>query len=138
MDLFFKTRPGVLEERSMKRAHIALIGLGVVIGLASAPLPAQTCAPPWSAATIYASPGNVVSENQTNFKNNWWTQGDDPATHSGGQNSGQPWTALGFCSNTADFTFAASPSSQTAAAGGTASYTVNVSALNGLKGVVSL
>jgi len=40
----------------------------------------------------------VASRNGSNYVANWWTQGDDPATHSGGAGSGQPWTSQGACS----------------------------------------
>jgi chitinase len=39
-----------------------------------------------------------VSRNGVNYKNNFWTEGDDPATHNGPLGSGQPWTAVGTCS----------------------------------------
>ncbi|MCI0998424.1 hypothetical protein, partial [Pseudomonas corrugata] len=35
-----------------------------------------------------------------NYTANWWTQGDDPATHSGATGSGQPWTSTGACAGT--------------------------------------
>jgi len=43
---------------------------------------AATCAAAWSAGTAYSG-GAVASENGVNYLANWWTQGDDPATHSG-------------------------------------------------------
>lgn len=55
-----------------------------------------SCAAAWSAATVYTN-GNTASENGVNYTANWWTQGDDPATHNGGAGSGQPWTAIGSC-----------------------------------------
>src|SRR3984893_11052874 len=58
---------------------------------------ATTCATAWSAATVYTA-GGQSSENSVNYQANWWTQGDDPATHNGGAGSGQPWTSLGACS----------------------------------------
>ena len=71
----------------------------VVVALAAA-APAHaatpTCATAWSAATVYTG-GSTASENGTNFKANWWTQGDDPATQSGAAGSGKPWTNLGAC-----------------------------------------
>jgi chitinase len=57
------------------------------------------CGNPWSATTIYNVPGTQVSRNGINYKNNFWTEGDDPATHNGGPGSGQPWTAVGSCSS---------------------------------------
>src|SRR5215470_3354180 len=71
-----------------------------------------TCAPAWNATTIYSSPGNLVSRNGVNYKNNFWTQGDDPATHNGGPGSGQPWTSQGTCS--ACTTIAGAPAKPTA------------------------
>lgn len=55
-----------------------------------------SCAGAWSATQAYAG-GSTVSRQGQNYRANWWTQGDDPATHNGGPNSGQPWTAQGAC-----------------------------------------
>ena len=99
---------------------------------------AQSCAPPWNAATTYASPGNLVSENATNFKNNWWTLGDDPATHNGGPGSGQPWTSTGPCFKGPDFSISVTPASQSTTVGGKASYTITIAPLNGFNSAVSL
>ena len=71
-----------------------------------------TCGPAWNASTIYSSPGNLVSRNGINYKNNFWTQGDDPATHNGGPGSGQPWTSQGACSTCT--TLASAPAKPTA------------------------
>ncbi|QDE39622.1 carbohydrate-binding protein [Luteibacter pinisoli] len=78
--------------------------LGVAIALAlSAVIPmapanaATACAAAWSAGTVYTG-GNLASENGVNYKANWWTQGNDPATSSGAAGSGQPWTSQGACS----------------------------------------
>ncbi|SBN62625.1 Carbohydrate binding domain-containing protein [Curtobacterium sp. 9128] len=57
---------------------------------------ATTCATAWASGTAYSG-GQTVSENGTNYTANWWTQGDDPATHSGATGSGQPWTSTGAC-----------------------------------------
>ncbi|UPG92511.1 carbohydrate-binding protein [Luteibacter aegosomatissinici] len=57
---------------------------------------ATACAAAWSAGTVYTA-GNVASENGVNYKANWWTQGNDPATNSGGAGTGQPWTSQGAC-----------------------------------------
>jgi chitodextrinase len=59
------------------------------------------CDAAWNAATAYGG-GSVVSENGVNYKANWWTQGDDPATHSGAEGTGQPWTSQGSCDGTTD------------------------------------
>ncbi|PAJ74180.1 alkaline serine protease [Pseudoalteromonas sp. NBT06-2] len=47
----------------------------------------------WSASTVYSS-GTEVALNGTKYKNNWWSQGDNPE-----QNSGpwQVWSNLGSC-----------------------------------------
>ena len=54
------------------------------------------CADAWAAATPYNG-GDASSESGLNYQANWWTQGDDPATHSGASGSGQPWTVQGPC-----------------------------------------
>lgn len=81
----------------MKRTLLIVASFGFTVCFFSTLGSAQSCAPPWSATTTYSSPGQAVSENGVNFKNNWWTQGDDPATHNGGPGSGQPWTSTGNC-----------------------------------------
>lgn len=78
------------------------LGVAIALALSSAvPLraahAATACAAAWSAGTVYTG-GNVASENGVNYLANWWTQGDDPATHNGGSGSGQPWTSQGACS----------------------------------------
>ncbi|HEY9131191.1 MAG TPA: carbohydrate-binding protein, partial [Dyella sp.] len=80
------------------------VGAAMAIGL-MAVVPVQTvqaqsapaCAAPWSASQVYTA-GNTASENGINYKANWWTQGNDPATNNGGSGSGQPWTSQGACS----------------------------------------
>ncbi|MEO7430634.1 MAG: carbohydrate-binding protein [Dokdonella sp.] len=57
---------------------------------------APACTASWSSTAIYHG-GDNASKNGNNFHANWWTQGDDPATHSGGSGSGQPWTSQGGC-----------------------------------------
>jgi pseudolysin/vibriolysin len=54
------------------------------------------CATPWSASQVYTG-GQQASENSVNYKANWWTQGDDPATNSGPAGSGKVWTSQGSC-----------------------------------------
>ncbi|WP_266181487.1 carbohydrate-binding protein [Dyella humicola] len=54
------------------------------------------CAAAWSASAVYTA-GNTASESGINYKANWWTQGNDPATNNGGSGSGQPWTSQGAC-----------------------------------------
>ena len=60
---------------------------------------APACAAAWSSGTVYTG-GNSASKGGVNYKANWWTQGDDPATHNGGSGSGQPWTSQGGCGGT--------------------------------------
>ncbi|QSB24471.1 carbohydrate-binding protein [Curtobacterium sp. 24E2] len=87
------------------RVRIGLVATvaAVIAGgsLAAAPAIAATpsCATAWTAGTAYSG-GATVSENGSNYTANWWTQGDDPATHSGATGSGQPWTSTGACSGT--------------------------------------
>lgn len=52
----------------------------------------------WSATTAYATPNSFVIYNNTKYKNNWWTKGDNPATNSGPAGSGKPWTSVADCS----------------------------------------
>lgn len=78
---------------------IAAVAAAIAGGSFAAAGPASaatTCATAWSASTAYTG-GASVSENGQNYTANWWTQGDDPATHSGATGSGQPWTATGAC-----------------------------------------
>jgi chitodextrinase len=60
--------------------------------------PPSSCAP-WNASTAYNG-GATVTENGKTYKANWWTQGDDPATHNGPSGSGQPWTITTSCTTT--------------------------------------
>lgn len=81
---------------------VAATGLSMAL-LAAAPVQsahaasATSCAAAWSASQVYTG-GNTASENGVNYVANWWTQGNDPATNSGGAGSGQPWTSQGSCS----------------------------------------
>jgi len=52
----------------------------------------------WNLTTIYPLAGAVVVYNAVKYRNNWWTQGDNPVNHNGGLGSGQPWTMVGPCS----------------------------------------
>ena len=51
----------------------------------------------WDAAKAYASPGMLVVKNGKEYKNNWWTQGNDPETNSGVAGSGKPWFFMTNC-----------------------------------------
>ncbi|MBP9742627.1 MAG: hypothetical protein KBD37_04635 [Burkholderiales bacterium] len=64
------------------------------------PTPESSSCPgitPWSATTTYSTAGYLVVYNGIEYKNNWWTLGDNPATKSGPSGSGQPWTSVGSC-----------------------------------------
>ena len=63
------------------------------------PPPAGSPCAAWNAATAYSG-GATVSRNGANYVANWWTQGDDPATHSGPTGSGQPWSPTNSCGTT--------------------------------------
>lgn len=77
---------------------VVAIAAGTVLPVSTAHAQAgAACATAWNATSVYTA-GNVVSKSGVNYKANWWTQGDDPATHSGGSGSGQPWTSQGSCS----------------------------------------
>jgi chitodextrinase len=88
------------EHRMPDRRRLFLLALAactvLLCGLA-APAHAQTCAPAWSASQVYTA-GNQASLNGVNYRANWWTLGENPATHNGGPGSGQPWTIIGNCS----------------------------------------
>ncbi len=51
---------------------------------------------PWSAAIAYVS-GDTATAGGVTYEANWWTQGDDPATHNGVAGTGQPWTIASSC-----------------------------------------
>lgn len=55
-----------------------------------------TCFPTWSAATTYHA-GDQVSLSGINYKANFFSQNQSPATNSGPAGSGQPWISLGAC-----------------------------------------
>ena len=63
-----------------------------------APPPSSSCAP-WVSTTAYSA-GATVTEGGKTYVANWWTQGDDPATHNGATGSGQPWTITASCGTT--------------------------------------
>lgn len=54
------------------------------------------CALAWDQGAIYTG-GMTASLGGVNYAANWWTQGQNPTTNSGGPGSGQPWTAKGTC-----------------------------------------
>ena len=78
-----------------------LVGLLLLAGCSTNPGPtgvtvqAVSCAS-WSAGTAYVK-GDTVTRNGATYRANWWTQGNDPATSSGPEGSGQPWTVTNSC-----------------------------------------
>jgi chitinase len=53
----------------------------------------------WSSSAVYTAGAIVVDQGKT-YVANWWTQGNEPVTNSGGSGSGQPWTLSSGCSAT--------------------------------------
>jgi len=72
------------------RLRTKLLALGMVAAAAvsamilpgAASEAATTCAPAWSASTVYVN-GNSASQSGHNYTAKWWTQNESPATHSG-------------------------------------------------------
>lgn len=56
----------------------------------------DSCAATWSAKNVYTA-GKKAALDGVNYKANWWTQGDNPATSNGGAGTGRPWTIVGAC-----------------------------------------
>ncbi|AEU38397.1 glycosyl hydrolase family 18 protein [Granulicella mallensis] len=94
----------------MKRTIISLFlfcGL-LVLSLPRAASAQTACAAAWSATAVYTA-GMTASLSGENYVANWWTQGNSPATNSGGAGTGQPWTATGACSSSTCSTVPAIP-----------------------------
>lgn len=74
-------------------------GLNQNLKLSSSGLTGSSCdgVGAWNSSTVYSSAGTLVVQNGNEYKNNWWTQGDDPITKSGVTGSGQPWTFVTSC-----------------------------------------
>ena len=53
----------------------------------------------WNSTVAYTAGAVVVDQGKT-YTANWWTQGNEPVTNSGGSGSGQPWTLSSGCSAT--------------------------------------
>jgi hypothetical protein len=84
----------------MKRIKMLLTVAAVAVtGTAAAILPmtvsnaAAACAPAWSASAVYVN-GNVASYAAHNYTAKWWTQNENPATHSG---QWDVWADNGAC-----------------------------------------
>jgi chitodextrinase len=110
----------MFDRRRWLLAALAVFAVVFVCGLA-APAQAQTCAPAWSASQVYVA-GNTASQNGINYRANWWTQGQSPATNNGPYpGSGQPWTNIGACSGAGGCTVIPSVPGGLTASGVTAS-----------------
>jgi len=82
--------------------------------------------PAWSSAAVYTQ-GDQVQHNNTGYEAKWWTQNEDPATHSG---QWDVWINLGACGsggNTPPNTSITSPSNGATFTAG-ATITINASA----------
>jgi chitodextrinase len=102
----------------------ALLAATIFGSWAGASTLAFSCPAPWSASAVYAAPGNQVSENGLIYRNNWWTQGQDPAANNGVYpGSGEPWTLIGSCSGCSS----APPTPTGLAASGTTSASTTLS-----------
>ena len=66
---------------------------GVAVQVASIASAAEACAPAWSASQVYVG-GNVASYQSHNYRAKWWTQNENPATHSG---QWDVWADQGAC-----------------------------------------
>lgn len=64
----------------------------------------------WNSSTVYSTAGTLVVQNGIEYKNNWWTQGNNPTTNSGSSGSGQPWTQVAVCGSSPIPTPTANPS----------------------------
>lgn len=51
----------------------------------------------WDSNATYATAGTAVVRDGKEYKNNWWTKGNDPLTDSGAEGSGKPWTLITDC-----------------------------------------
>jgi chitodextrinase len=89
------------------------------------------CSSIWSANKVYTG-GMQAGYAGVLYKANWWTEGDEPDTHSGPSGSGEPWTAVVNCDGTA-----LNPGTGTSGGSGTSMSTVNTINFHLLLGVGS-
>src|SRR5262245_55690789 len=82
---------------SDRKRLVTALAVGTVLFGLAASARAQTCAPTWSSGQVYVA-ANQASLNGVNYRANWWTLGENPATHNGGPGTGMPWTNIGACS----------------------------------------
>jgi chitinase len=74
----------------------ALAAGGSAVYLASSASAAEACAPAWSASAVYVK-DNKASYQSRNYTAKWWTQNENPATHSG---QWDVWIDNGACGGT--------------------------------------
>jgi chitinase len=74
----------------------ALAAGGSAVYLASSASAAEACAPGWSASAVYVK-DNKASYQSRNYTAKWWTQNENPATHSG---QWDVWIDNGACGGT--------------------------------------
>jgi chitinase len=85
-------------KKTLRRALWA----GAIVAVATAAIPtiqataAVACAPAWSASAVYVN-GNQASYSGKNYQAKWWTQNENPATHSG---QWDVWADQGACGGT--------------------------------------
>ncbi|MDE1163052.1 MAG: glycosyl hydrolase family 18 protein [Acidobacteriaceae bacterium] len=85
-------------KRKLLSLFLFLVTNVVLFMLPHAAVAQSSCAATWSSTAIYTA-GMTASLSGENYVANWWTQGDSPATNSGGAGSGEPWTLTGSCSS---------------------------------------
>ena len=80
--------------------------------------------PAWSSAAVYTQ-GDQVQHNNTGYEAKWWTQNEDPATHSG---QWDVWINLGACGSGGNTPPSASITSPSNGATFTAGATITINA----------
>lgn len=91
----------------MKKAFVQALSAGIIASavIATVPVtkatavvlerttPVAACASTWSPAVTYVK-GMIASHNGRNYAAKWWTQDENPATHSG---QWEVWADYGVC-----------------------------------------
>jgi len=85
-----------LRSKLLTVVAVTITGLGVAVVPSFVASAAEACAPAWSASQVYVG-GNVASYQSHNYRAKWWSQGDNPATHSG---QWDVWADQGACGGT--------------------------------------
>ena len=75
---------------------VSLLATGSIVYVASSAGAAVACQAPWSATAVYVG-GNQASYQGHNYQAKWWTQNENPATHSG---QWDVWADQGVCGGT--------------------------------------